>query len=285
MTAVVASGGAILPRGWTDFGLQLVIWFGFLRLPGRARAGRPRQDAGDRARLTGDRVETRIGDLFELTFQRPLPRPTGSRSPSPGRTGCRSSRSSASRCSGSTSAATSNSRLPQLGAAREVIGFIGYVVYPTAPPRMFPATASSTCSTHRVAEPRRGCSLANQYAAMPSLHAADSLIVGITLFTSSALVAEGAVAALAGLGLLLGHGDGNHFWLDCLAGVVVALLAGDHPPPPGRRFFLRRSAAATRPRSRRRPETAASVARVTGAPTPPRSSRLHGGARASRRAR
>jgi hypothetical protein len=30
MTAVVAAGRRVLPRGWSDLGLHLGIWFGFL---------------------------------------------------------------------------------------------------------------------------------------------------------------------------------------------------------------------------------------------------------------
>ena len=29
MTAVVAAGRRILPRGWRDFGVQIVLWVGF----------------------------------------------------------------------------------------------------------------------------------------------------------------------------------------------------------------------------------------------------------------
>jgi membrane-associated phospholipid phosphatase len=67
----------------------------------------------------------------------------------------------------------------------------------------------------------------NQYAAMPSLHAADALIVGITLFYVvrtwwlkplwllwPAWVCFSVMATA------------NHFWLDCLAGGFVAFLAG-----------------------------------------------------------
>ena len=67
---------------------------------------------------------------------------------------------------------------------------------------------------------------ANPYAAMPSLHAADALIVGVVLFSvcrrwwSKVLWLAWPIwvwfAVMA---------TGNHFWLDCIAGVAVALLA------------------------------------------------------------
>ena len=68
---------------------------------------------------------------------------------------------------------------------------------------------------------------ANPYAAMPSLHACDSLIVGIVLARQTqALVGEGVLDASG----RPGSGSpswrpGNHFWLDCIAGMFVALLA------------------------------------------------------------
>ena len=110
-----------------------------------------------------------------------------------------------------------------------MIGLVGYVVVPTAPPRMFPTFGfPDTLVEHRHAEPRqRPVQLAaNPYAAMPSLHAADALIVGISM----ALVCRHWWAKA--LWLLWPAwvwfavmATGNHFWLDILAGIVVALLA------------------------------------------------------------
>jgi membrane-associated phospholipid phosphatase len=66
----------------------------------------------------------------------------------------------------------------------------------------------------------------NPYAAMPSLHAADALIVGITL----AYVCRNKLAKLAWLLWPLWvwfsvMATANHFWLDVVAGVGVALVA------------------------------------------------------------
>ena len=64
------------------------------------------------------------------------------------------------------------------------IGFIGYVVYPTAPPRMFPGAGFGD-TLAQFGSLNHGSGVielaSNQYAAMPSLHAADALIVGITM--------------------------------------------------------------------------------------------------------
>src|SRR5205809_4395 len=67
---------------------------------------------------------------------------------------------------------------------------------------------------------------ANPYAAMPSLHAADALIVGVSLafacrhwWSKTIWVLWPAWVWFAVMA------TGNHFWLDILAGIVVAILA------------------------------------------------------------
>jgi membrane-associated phospholipid phosphatase len=111
-----------------------------------------------------------------------------------------------------------------------VIGFVGYVVYPTAPPRMFPmdgfvdTLAQFASLNHGSGVIELG---SNQYAAMPSLHAADALIVGVTLayiarhwWTKVIWLLWPAWVCFAVMA------TANHFWLDCAAGAFVALLAG-----------------------------------------------------------
>jgi hypothetical protein len=101
-----------------------------------------------------------------------------------------------------------------------VIGLVFYAAYPVAPPRML--------GLGFVDQHRDGLvSLAaNPYAAMPSLHAADALIVGIVLasvcrsaWTKALWLAWPVWVWFAVMA------TGNHFWLDCIAGVIVALLA------------------------------------------------------------
>ena len=66
-----------------------------------------------------------------------------------------------------------------------LIGLLGYVFVPTAPPRMFPewgfvdTLAQYSSVSHESGLIAWG---ANPYAAMPSLHAMDALIVGIVMF-------------------------------------------------------------------------------------------------------
>jgi len=209
MTAVAALGRRFLPRGWKDFGLQLGIWFGFLAVYQVARglAGHDRPLALAHGHWVIS-TENRIGNLFEITFQK------------------------AAESSHWLELAVSwtywMSEFTVLGFAG-VIGFIGYVVYPTAPPRMFPGDGFVDM-LGQFASLNHGSGVielaSNQYAAMPSLHAADALIVGITL----AYIVKHWWAKV--LWLLWPAwvcfsvmATANHFWLDVVAGIGVAVVA------------------------------------------------------------
>jgi hypothetical protein len=103
-----------------------------------------------------------------------------------------------------------------------VLGLVGYVLMPTAPPRMFSAFGFADTQFAGTVE-----FFANPYAAMPSLHAADAIIIGVAL----ALTCRNRIARV---GWLLWPAwvafsvmaTANHFWLDCVAGAGVAVLAG-----------------------------------------------------------
>ena len=109
-----------------------------------------------------------------------------------------------------------------------VIGLIGFVLVPTAPPRMFPElgfvdTLAGFGINHDSAIVRAD---ANPYAAMPSLHAADALIIGVAL---ALLVRPRWLKALWALWpawvWFSVIATGNHFWLDIVAGIIVAIVA------------------------------------------------------------
>ncbi len=109
------------------------------------------------------------------------------------------------------------------------LGLIGYVLVPTAPPRMF-GGFGFTDTLGSIGGLNHGSGLvelaANPYAAMPSLHAADALIVGITLATLCRhRLAKLAWALWPAWVWFSVMATGNHFWLDVVAGVAVALLA------------------------------------------------------------
>ena len=112
-----------------------------------------------------------------------------------------------------------------------LIGLIGYISFPTAPPRMFPeAGFSDTLAQYAAINHQSGIVqfASNPYAAMPSLHSADALVVGIVM----AFVVRHRWAKLLWLTWpawawvwVTVMATGNHFWLDIVAGVAVAGVA------------------------------------------------------------
>jgi membrane-associated phospholipid phosphatase len=232
VNVLVAAGRRVLPRGWGDFGLQLAIWFGFLAAYQVARGIADRDPP--RAFENGLHVigiERHMHGLIELTLQRLV--------------------------DGSQVLATLaswtywNSEFTVLGLAllwvylrrneafvrfrntillANVLGLVGYIVLPTAPPRMFPDLGfADTLSSF--GELNHGSGIvefaANPYAAMPSLHSADALIVGIVLFSvCRTRIAKAIWLLWPGWVWFSVMGTGNHFWLDVLGGIVVAAIAG-----------------------------------------------------------
>jgi PAP2 superfamily len=232
MSAVAAVGRRYLPRGWADFGRQLVIWFGFLLAYQVARGVADRNPS--RAFENGWRVlgveQGMTHHIFELTLQRIT--------------------ESSSVLNRLASLTYWLSEFAVVGLAllyvyvrrhksfkgfrnwiliANGLGLIGYVLLPTAPPRMFQSlgfidTLGSMSSLNH------GSGLVevapNPYAAMPSLHAADALIVGIMLMTVTRRKWLRFVWALWPLWVwFCVMATANHFWLDVVAGVAVALLA------------------------------------------------------------
>jgi hypothetical protein len=231
MTALAAAGRRFLPRGWADLARQVVIWFGFLLAYQVVRGLADRNPA--RAFENGLRVidfESNANALYELTFQRIADH---------------------SRMLETIVGWTYwNSEFTVVGLAMlwvylrrhdgfmrfrntillaNVIGLLGYVLLPTAPPRMFPDFGFAD-SLAQLSGLNHGSGLvelaANPYAAMPSLHAADALIVGITLaslcrnkFAKAIWIVWPAWVWFAVMA------TGNHIWLDVVGGIVVAAIA------------------------------------------------------------
>lgn len=111
-----------------------------------------------------------------------------------------------------------------------VIALIGFYAFPTAPPRRFPSLGFID-TVRSSSAPGHGHGLlplpSNQYAAMPSLHSADALIVGVglaLLVRSRAMKAVWLLWPLAVWFSVLA--TGNHFWLDIVAGIAVAGIGG-----------------------------------------------------------
>ena len=114
-------------------------------------------------------------------------------------------------------------------AASMGLALIGYALYPTAPPRMFPEygfadTINDFSSVNHDSALTK--LLINPYAAVPSLHCAFALMIGATGFQ---LVRHRALKALWALWPLLVAWvvvvTGNHYWIDIVLGWAVAIGA------------------------------------------------------------
>jgi membrane-associated phospholipid phosphatase len=224
--AAVAAGRRILPRGWAHFGLQVVIWLGFYFSYQAVRSLADRDPA--KAFVNGLRVldlEQRITPhLFEQTAQRVA---------------------DSSQMLLTAAAWTYwNSEFTVIGLTllwvylrrhdhfarfrntillANMIGLLGYALVPTAPPWMFPSFGFVDGVNHS-----HGLlgALANPYAAMPSLHAADALVVGVCLFAASRRWWSKALWAFWPVWVwFCVMATANHFWLDVLAGIVVAAIS------------------------------------------------------------
>jgi membrane-associated phospholipid phosphatase len=229
MTAAIAAGRRFLPRGYADLGLQCLIWFGFLGAYQVARGMADRDPSI--AFANGWKVidiEQRLTGLGELTLQ--------------GWT------QSSALLETLVSWTYWNSEFTVIGLAllwvylrrneaftrfrntlllANVVGLIGYVLIPVAPPRMFESIGFED-TLAQFAGLNHGSGLvefaSNPYAAMPSLHAADALIAGIIL----ASVVRRPIFKLIWLlwpawVWFAVMATGNHFWLDVLAGIVLAV--------------------------------------------------------------
>ena len=229
-SAATAARARILPHGPLDLIRQLAIWFGFL-FAYRYTRGVADRDAFQ-AFQNGLRVadfEHRITGLWELSLQ--------------------SFVASSNVLREATSLTYWHSQFTVLGLVllwvylrrndhfvplrntillANVLGLLGYVFIPTAPPRFFTSIGFSD-TLGQFGGLNHGSGLvelaSNPYAAMPSLHAADALIVGVVL----ASVVRRPVFKV--LWLLWPAwvwfavmATGNHFWLDVLAGIVLALI-------------------------------------------------------------
>jgi hypothetical protein len=106
------------------------------------------------------------------------------------------------------------------------IGLIGQILYPMAPPRLLPGdnvVDSAQIYGHAVFGPV-GTGLANQYAAMPSLHVGWAVVVAV-----------GAVVVLRSpwrwlfvlhpiLTMLVVVVTGNHYWTDGIVATLIVLV-------------------------------------------------------------
>ncbi|HLY85398.1 MAG TPA: phosphatase PAP2 family protein [Gaiellaceae bacterium] len=226
MERVTALGRRVLPRGWLDFGLQLVIWLGFYvsYLGVRHLVN---HDTG-KALVNGLKVislEQQVTHhLYELTVERIA--------------------DSSSLLLTASAWTYWNSEFTVIGVTllwvylrrheafarfrntillANVIGLIGFVIMPTAPPWMFPHLGFVDGVNHSSALLK---TFGNPVAAMPSLHAADALIVGWFLGSTSRTIWAKTLWALWPLWVwFCVIATANHYLLDVLAGIGVAVVA------------------------------------------------------------
>ena len=220
----------ILPYGRRDLLRQLGIWLGFACGYEVVRAlARPSADEGIRNASRIIDVEDRLGGLWELHVQR-LALDTGERLLRPVNWTYWVSQFvlvSAVLLWVYLRHHHAYVRLRNTLFAVNTLGLIGYAVLPTAPPRLVPGagfvdTLAGSSLSFGSGLVRR---LANPYAAMPSLHAADALVIAVVV---GPLVGSALLRALVLLWppwvwfCLLA--SGNHFWLDVAAGVALAAV-------------------------------------------------------------
>jgi membrane-associated phospholipid phosphatase len=108
------------------------------------------------------------------------------------------------------------------------LALVGYLVFPTAPPRYLPEwgftdTVSDFVGTHAA---NTASVLYNPYAAIPSMHVAFALMIG---FCGARLTRRRWLRLLwyfyPALVTVVVVVTANHFWLDAALGAVVAALA------------------------------------------------------------
>jgi hypothetical protein len=107
------------------------------------------------------------------------------------------------------------------------LALIGFVAFPTAPPRLAALGIADTVS-HGHVDLNHGLvsALYNPYAAVPSMHIGYAVIVGVSLYLHGGHRSLRAVAFLyPALQLLVIVATGNHFFFDAASGAVVAALS------------------------------------------------------------
>lgn len=241
VSAYVAAAGRRLPRGWTDLGRQFAIWFGFLGIYQIARGAADR-GVGEAMR-NGQWVidaQRSLHSMIELELQKLV------------------EHSRVLEALASWSYWMSEFtvvagtllyvyirhhahffRFRNTLLLANTIGLVGYVAMPTAPPRFFPE-AGFHDTLAQYGSLNHGTGLiqlaSNQFAAMPSLHSADALVVGLVMAT---IVRRRWVKALwLSWPLWVWFSvmsTGNHFWLDIAVGLVVAGIAASVIYKPWRR--------------------------------------------------
>ncbi|MGN6378208.1 MAG: phosphatase PAP2 family protein [Gaiellales bacterium] len=110
----------------------------------------------------------------------------------------------------------------------DVLGLIGYIAYPTAPPRMLPGLGFVDALNQAAVNQHSSVisSLANPYAAMPSLHTAYAVVFGFWgVMLTRRWWTRALWALYPALVVFSIVATANHFLLDAVAGALVATVA------------------------------------------------------------
>ncbi len=109
------------------------------------------------------------------------------------------------------------------------LALVGYMLFPTAPPRLFPSegfTDTISAFTGVAQDDQTASLLLNKYAAVPSMHIAFSMMVGLT---AASLVRHRIPRVIWRLYPLVVFfvivATANHYWFDAAAGALVACTA------------------------------------------------------------
>jgi hypothetical protein len=109
------------------------------------------------------------------------------------------------------------------------LALVGYMLYPTAPPRMFPGagfTDTIAMFTHMNQDASFTGLLVNPYAAVPSMHIAFSLMIAVPAMnlvrSAGARLAWSLYPPTVLFVILV---TANHYWFDAALGAMVACLA------------------------------------------------------------
>ena len=109
------------------------------------------------------------------------------------------------------------------------LALVGYILFPTAPPRMFPGVGFVD-TINAYSGVNHDSSLAkvfiNPYAAVPSMHCAFAMMIGATgVMVCRNWLAKAAWASWPLLVAWVTIVTANHYWVDAVLGWLVALTA------------------------------------------------------------
>lgn len=106
-----------------------------------------------------------------------------------------------------------------------MVALLLHVTFPLAPPRMMPGFVDTMAVYGPTAYGEGTETVANQFAAMPSLHAAWAFVVGLVMFQVVRHRARWLFLLHPALTVLVVVVTANHYWLDVVAAGFLVWLA------------------------------------------------------------